>query len=506
MKTFKLFALLLLAGIVANAQNQPQIKTANGIVQGVTDANGITAFKGIPYAKPPVGNLRWKAPEPSSNWHGVLKADTFGPRAMQKFIFSDMRFRSKGMSEDCLYLNVWAPANVADKHLPVLVYFYGGGFAAGDGSECRYDGENMARKGIITVTVNYRLGIFGFFSLPDLTKESRNHASGNYGLLDQNEALRWVQKNIAAFGGDPAQVTIAGESAGSMSVSAQMASPLSKGLFARAIGESGAIFGNLSPEPLLNAEQKGVQFAAMVNATSLEDLRKIPADSLLADMFKPGMPRFSTDVDGYFLPETAEAIFSKNQQSDVPVLAGWNSAEQDHQLTLENYKAEVQKQYKDKAAAILQLYPATTDAEAAQSATDLASDRFIVYATWKWLYMHNAVSGQPVYRYKFSSILPDPGLLIPLGARHASEIEYALGNLYSNPVYAWTAEDYKTSAIIETYFANFIKTGNPNSADLPQWPLLKNDAPVYMNIDSIAHAEPELHQKRYMALDSLNKK
>jgi para-nitrobenzyl esterase len=519
MRTLRIFTLLILSVSFAYAQNTayvPAIKTANGIVQGEVDSNGVASFKGIPYAKPPVGELRWKAPQPADNWRGALKADKFGPRAMQRPIFSDMVFRSNGMSEDCLYLNVWMPAKKSNTPLPVLVYFYGGGFSAGDGSEPRYDGESMARKGIIAITVNYRLGIFGFFAHPELTKESPNHASGNYGLLDQNAALHWVQKNIAAFGGNPANVTIAGESAGSMSVSAQMASPLSKGLFTKAIGESGAVFGNLSPESLGKSEQKGINFSFMVGAASLAQLRAMPANQLLAATANQQAPHFSTTIDGYFLPQSPEYIFAHNQQADVPLLAGWNSAEDgyqglldDEQPTVANYIAVVQKLFGSHAADILKVYPALTDNEAARAAADLASDRFIVFATWKWLYMHNSISGQPVYRYKFSRILPSmtaaaalPNAPRAMGARHASEIEYALGNLYSNTVNDWTADDYKTSATMLNYFANFIKTGNPNGAGLPQWPVLKNDTPVFMNINADTHTSEEQHQNRYLLLNT----
>ena len=228
-----------------------QVKTVNGIVAGTTEKSGIRAFKGLPFAAPPVGNLRWREPQPVKNWQGVRQATQFGPRAMQLAVFGDMGFRSNDMNEDCLYLNVWTPAKTSKEQLPVLVYFYGGGFVAGDGSEARYDGESMAKRGIVAVTVNYRLGVFGFMAHPELTKESPNKASGNYGYLDQAAALRWVKQNIAAFGGDPNKVTIAGESAGSISVSAQMASPLSKNLFRGAIGESGALVNSsLDPVPL----------------------------------------------------------------------------------------------------------------------------------------------------------------------------------------------------------------------------------------------------------------
>ena len=246
-----------------------------------TNESGIRVFRGVPFAAPPVGEFSWREPQPVQNWDGVRKADKFGPRAMQLPIFGDMNFRSNGMSEDCFTLIFGHLLKQAMNIFPVLVYFYGGGFMAGDGSEPRYDGENMARKGIVAVTVNYRLGIFGFFAHPELTKESPNHASGNYGLLDQSAALKWVQKNIAAFGGDPKKITIAGESAGSFSVSAQMASPLSKNIIAGAIGESGSLLGLNPTASLKDAEKTGANFAASMKANSLADLRAMSAEQLL---------------------------------------------------------------------------------------------------------------------------------------------------------------------------------------------------------------------------------
>src|SRR5262252_7695907 len=264
-----ILAIMLAMTLTAGALAQDRVKIANGMLEGVSDkGSGVRSFKGIPFGEPPVGDFRWKPPQPVKNWQGVRKADKFGPRCMQRPIFGDMGFRSNGMTEDCLYLNVWTPAKSPRERLPVLVYFYGGGFVAGDGSEARYQGESMARKGIVALTVNYRLGVFGFLAHPELTRESPHHASGNYGLLDQNAALRWVQQNIGAFGGDPKRVTIAGESAGSTSVSAQMASPLSKDLIAGAIGESGSVIGALSAVPLADSEQSGVKFAASVGATT----------------------------------------------------------------------------------------------------------------------------------------------------------------------------------------------------------------------------------------------
>src|SRR5258705_3813644 len=251
-----------------------QARTVNGVVEGV-DESGLRLFRGIPFAAPPVGELRWKEPQPVRNWTGVRKADRFAPRAMQEPLFSDMVFRSNGMSEDCLYLNVWTPARSSADRLPVLVYFYGGGLMGGDGSELRYDGESLSRQGIVAVTVNYRLGVFGFLAHPELTKESVHHASGNYGYLDQAAALRWVAQNIAAFGGDARRITIAGESSGSYSVSALMASPLSRGLMAGAIGESGSTLGSI-PIPLAAGEKNGVTFHGEAGARGPAEPRRMP--------------------------------------------------------------------------------------------------------------------------------------------------------------------------------------------------------------------------------------
>jgi para-nitrobenzyl esterase len=530
-------SLLLAVQLVtpAIAQKTTQAKTANGTVEGVVEASGIRAFKGIPFAAPPVGDLRWKDPQPVKNWTGVRKTDHFGPRAMQRAVFGDMGFRSDGMSEDCLYLNVWTPAKSANEKLPVLVYYYGGGFIAGDGSEARYDGESMAQKGIVAITVNYRLGVFGFMAHPELTKESPHHSSGNYALLDQNEALKWVQQNIAAFGGDPKRVTIAGESAGSIAVSAQMVSPLSKNLINGAIGESGSLLGGLPPGPLADAEQSGVKFAQQVGANSLAELRAMPAEKLLEATASPATPRFSSTLDGYFFPKAPLAIFTAGEQAHVPLLVGWNSQEMGHfgvlgreQPTVENYTAAVKKLYGDKAEEVLKLYPATTEAEVLKSATDLASDRFLAYSTWKWADMQGKTGGKPVYRYYYSR--PRPAMRAEMGnataglaggvvkstdnsapkapappatgAVHSAEIEYAMGNLATNKVYDWTPDDYKVSKVMQEYFANFVKTGNPNGSGLPNWPAANSGNSVqYMQIDVNTRLETEKTRDRYLFLD-----
>ena len=490
----------------------PQVKTENGIVEGISHS-GIRMFKGIPFAEPPIDDLRWKAPQPVKNWKGVRKVDKFGPRAMQRYLFDDMNFRSDGMSEDCLYLNIWTPAKTKGERLPVLVYFYGGGLFTGDGSEYRYDGENMARKGIVSITVNYRLNIFGFLAHPELTKESPHQASGNYGFLDQAEALRWINKNIAAFGGDPDKVTIAGESAGSVSVSAQMASPFSKDLIAGAIGSSGSLFGTLSARPLAEAEERGTEFAKMIGANSLVGLRAMPATDLLKATEKVDWVYFSPSIDGYFFPKPPLEIFQASEQSQVPLLAGWNSQESGYQGVLggnvptpENYSQALYALYDDQAEKLLEVYPGSSEEEVIQSATDLAGDRFTGFSTWKWIELHQQ-SNQPVYRYYYTR--PRPAMRsgeapAQKGAVHSAEIEYAMGNLPTNRVYDWMPEDYLTSTIFQTYYLNFVKTGNPNGLGVPEWPTINNDGTSkIMFIDEHTRLEDDEKRGRYLLLDEL---
>jgi len=514
------------------AQNGgPQVKTSNGIVEGVVEKSGIHSFKGIPFAAPPVGDLRWKEPQPVKNWEGVRMADKFSASGMQLPIFGDMNFRANGMSEDCLYLNVWAPADHGKKLLPVLVYFYGGGFVAGDGSEPRYDGERMATKGIVAITVNYRLGIFGLFAHPELTKESPHQSSGNYGLMDQTAALRWVQQNIEAFGGDPKKVTIAGESAGSISVSAQMASPLAKNLFAGAIGESGSLLGALPPVPLNKAEQSGLDFAKSVGANSLAELRAIPADKLLQAASKFGAFRFPMTIDGYFFPKNPYDIYAAGEQAHVPLLVGWNSEEMNYRMvmggdkpTKENFEKAIKRLYGNQADTVLKLYNVNSDEDAEKVATELASDRFIAFSTWRWADLQSKTGKKPVYRYLYERARPpmraemgnaSAGLAggvqkdssarkmpIPKGAVHSAEIEYAMGNLSSNKVYDWTADDYKVSEIMQSYFANFIKKGDPNGPGLPKWTAANSGKNVQvMHIDVNTRAETDSHQDRYLFMD-----
>jgi para-nitrobenzyl esterase len=517
-----LLVILCAAAIAASAANGPtdRVKTANGLLETSTpaDSNGVRSFKGIPFGQPPVGDLRWKAPQPVKNWTGVRAADKFGPRCVQRTgPGADYWFRSDGMSEDCLYLNVWTPAKSGSEKLPVLVYIFGGGFQNGDGSEPRYDGASMASKGMVAVSINYRTNLFGFFSHPELAKESPQRASGNYGMLDMVAALQWVQRNIAAFGGDPKRVTIAGESAGSIAVSALMASPLSRNLLNGAIGESGAMISTLPPRPASETEKDGEQFAAAAGAGSIAALRALTPDQLQEAMAKgPGGLRFRPNLDGYFLAKTLPEIYAAGQQSKVPLLAGSNTEEQGarailgtNEPTPENFAASVKKLYGDHSEAVLKAYPGSTPREILQAATDLASARFIGHGTWKWSELQSKTSGKPVYRYMYAHPRPrfleapadTAARLIPRGAGHSVEIQYVMGNLPIDKRYAWEPDDFKVSALSQAYFVNFIKTGNPNGSGLPEWPVYK--APDYqrMRLEVNPRVETEPERGRYLALD-----
>jgi len=514
MKTL-IVGVALLLSVGQPAQAPPRVQTKSGPVTGALEDGGLRVYKGIPFAAAPVGARRWQPPQPVTPWTEPRPANAFGAQCMQRRMFADMVFRADGMSEDCLFLNVWTPARRATERLPVLVYFFGGGFTAGDGSEPRYDGASMARRGIVALTVNYRLGVFGFLAHPELTAESARHASGNYGLLDQAAALAWVRDNIAAFGGDPRRVTIAGESAGSIAVSGLMASPLSKDLIAGAIGESGGMIEpTFAPVPLADGEKTGVTFASTTDAQSLAELRAMTAQALLDATARPGTPRFPITIDGYFLPKSAADIFASGQQAHVPLLAGWNSQESgargvlgQGEATPENYAKAVRDLFRDQGDTALKLYPGTSADEVQQSATDLASDRFIAFSTWKWIDAHSRTGTKPVYRYFYlrprPAMRPEKGNTGPArGAAHSAEIEYAMGNLAGNDVYAWSQDDYKVSETLQGYFANFIKTGDPNGGGLPRWPAVKPGAEAeVMRIDVQSRAQRETTRDRYLFLD-----
>ena len=521
---------VLFLSLGANAQSQPQVKTNDGVLEGI-DESGIKVFKGVPFAAPPVGEFRWKAPQPVQKWDGVRKADEFGPNPMQENVFGDMNFGTSKMSEDCLYLNIWTPAKTMDEKLPVFIYFNGGGLMAGSGSEPRYAGLSLARRGIVAITANYREGIFGYFAHPQLSKETSYKGSGNYGFMDQAAAIKWVKDNIAAFGGDPDHITIMGESAGSMSVSALMASPLSRGLIAQAMGSSGSVLGLRKVSTLAEAEKEGVEMAKKMGCKSLKDLRALSSEQLMKLAGVKSVPIYNED--GYFFTEQPEQTYAKGEQAQVPCLIGNNSTEmvpafimRGKPATIENLKPVVEETFKVSADKLLPLYGINTDADIMNMpGYQLAGDMFIVYSTWKWMNMQQQTSSKPVYRYIYCHPRPDmilkdkvAGLAggvqdkkdgapvqpkIP-GAIHSADIEYEMGTLATNTVFAWTADDYAISDIFESYYANFIKTGNPNGLGLPEWTPINGQAvaPV-MQIDTKTYlkADPTM-EKRYQMIDA----
>lgn len=474
------------------------------------DWNGVRAYKGIPYAAPPLGPLRWRPPQPVSPWSGVRRSDAFGHNSLQGVVFGDIDPTAVGVSEDCLYLNVWTPTapGSADR-LPVMFWVHGGGFVVGSGAEPRYDGARLASRGIVVVTVNHRLNALGFLAHPELTAESDEGASGNYGMLDLVAALKWVERNIAAFGGDPNAVTIAGESAGSEAVSALMASPLAKGLFARAIGESGAMFETPSraPASLEKAEADGVGFMREVGAKSLADLRAAPADAILAAA--PGLG-FRPIVDGHFLPKTPAAIFAARDQSDVPLMAGWNKDEGFNFTLLEGEKAKrpypdlVREIFGDQTDAALRLYPSGSLSLDAESARALGGDLTIVHPTWSWIEAQKACGTKEIFRFRFDRCPLTPKGWFgdrdsrDAGAFHAGEIVYVFDNLHAFP---WIIDDADRALakLASSFWVNFVKTGDPNYG-LPPWPSFRNvDAPV-MLLDAISAAAPEQDRERHAFL------
>lgn len=452
-----------------------QIKVEGGYISGtVNSTRDVHIFKGIPFAAPPIGDLRWKAPQPIEPWNGVRICDKFGPSPMQakpapfSMWSEEFLIPQDPISEDCLYLNVWAKTTSAKESRPVIVWIYGGGFGSGGSAVPIYDGEAMAKKGILFVSINYRVGIFGFFAHPELTKESGNNASGNYGLMDQIAALRWVQKNINAFGGDPNNVTIAGQSAGAMSVNCLVASPLAKNLFQKAIAQSGA---NLVPGPfggtrLQIAEQDGGKTAVASRASSISDLRKISAEVLM----KAEQGVRGPIIDGYVLPEAIGKIFTQGKENKVSLLTGWN---EDEGLLFgplkkaDAFNKEAEKNYGADVQTFLQYYPASTDSIAAISQLKLSRDQIFGVQNYTWANIQSS-RGSKVYVYRFTRKVPATGEYIKYGAFHTGEVPYAYHNLHfvNRP---WEEADHELATIMSSYWANFAKTGNPNGNGLPQW-------------------------------------
>ena len=540
MRKFALTLAAMAISIATSAQDAVSVKTSYGILEGL-DISGIKTFKGVPFAAPPTGDNRWREPQPLQPWQGIRECHDYAPDPMQEPIFGDMNFGADSISEDCLYLNIWTPAITMNEKLPVLIYFNGGGLMAGSGSEPRYAGMAMARRGMICVTANYREGIFGFFAHPELSKETAYKGSGNYGFLDQQAAIRWVHENISLFGGDPERITIAGESAGSMSVSALMASPLSRGLFAQAIGSSGSVIADKRVNGLAEAEKAGVDMMRRMGYKNVKEMRKVPAEVLMKQANVRNVPVYN--IDNHFLTEQPLATYAAGRQMRVPLLVGGNSLEMSpaayfgditmsgREITMEDIAKTASGMFGDNTDEMLSLYGITApDDIYKQPGIDLCGDLFLAYSTWRWGNIHNATSGQPVYRYLYSRERPKmmiegkvAGLAggvkdkteaeevvenkIPEihGAVHSADIEYAMGNLPTNRVYDWQPEDYMVSDIFMGYYANFVKTGNPNGIGLPQWlPLDNSDSPGFMVIDVKTRMEKDAGaERRYRRMNEI---
>jgi para-nitrobenzyl esterase len=492
------FCLLAILTAAAPAKPTPArlgvITTRSGQVSGGTSQEGKVAFyKGIPFAAPPVGALRWQAPQPVKPWTGVRECRQYGPSPMQaapapfSMWSAEFLIPKAPISEDCLYLNVWTSAPSASAHQPVLVWIYGGGFMSGGSAVPIYDGEALAQKGIVVVSINYRVGPFGFLAHPDLTKESGQQASGNYGLLDQLAALRWVQQNIAAFGGDPQQVTIAGQSAGSMSVNCLVASPLAKGLFHQAIAESGAAFSRPYPT-LAQAEEQGVRYSQLVGAPSLAALRKLPAATILAQAPTLRGPI----VDGYVLPASVAELFAQGKSNPVALLTGWNEDEGLLDGPLQPaaaFREQLQQRYGTQAETLLRYFPAHDEAEAAASQLHLARDLRFGVPIYTWANVQDQRLHRPVYLYRFARLVPATGEYVKYGAFHTGEVPYVFQNLpaVNRP---WQPGDYQLAQTMATYWVNFIRTGNPNSPTLPTWPAYQAATKQVMVLDLAPGAKP----------------
>lgn len=479
--------LLAISSCIRNQQddqegfiNFDRIQVSGGFISGIESSDKeVYIFKGIPYAAAPVNDLRWKAPAPVRPWEGVKKCDSFGASAMQPspepfYMWSEeFLIPEEPIDEDCLYLNVWTGAKNMNEKRPVIVWIHGGGFVSGSGSVPIYNGEALARKGVVFVNINYRLGIFGFFSHPELTRESSANASGNYGLMDQIAALEWVKDNIAEFGGDPENITIAGQSAGSASVAYLVASPLAKGLFQKAIAQSGAGLLCRTPGPestaLLNlqqAEQAGVQVAHDLQAASVNQLRNITASDL------SGKVKFSPHpiIDGYVIPENVMKIYEENKENKIRLLTGWNEDDGIVMGGFEKanvYEERILRQWGAFGQELLRFYPATNDTVAEISQKDLQRD--IVFGAQNYT-LANLVSrqGKDTYVYRFTHKVP-AGQYKDFGAFHTAEVPYVLNNLkfVNRP---FEPIDYRLADTMSSYWINFAVSGNPNADGILKWP------------------------------------
>jgi len=477
------------------------VKTEQGKVHGKTINDGkVRAFLGLPYAAPPVGSLRWKAPQSPLKWKGERDATVFGAHCAQIHLWDDILFEDSGPSEDCLFLNVYAPAgSSAGSRLPVMFWIHGGGYAVGAGSEPRHHGDFLPLKNVVLVTINYRLGVFGFLATSDLAHESGGSA-GNYGLMDMVAALRWVKANIRNFGGDPGNVTIFGESAGSFAVSTLMASPMASGLFHKAIGESGAAFSGVLPIPALaDRGTRDQVWTDSLGVHSLAELRALPTSNVLDAAAKQPGVWFSPVIDGQFLPQGVPEIYAAGDQAHMPLLAGWNRDEGRSQvkgMTVEQWKAFAADHFKERSAEFLKLYPGDTDEQALRSAIDYGGDAFIAFGTWKWIEAQVKTGNAPVFRYHFELASPPSKYHVGSFAFHSDDIEYVFGTLDTRAGAVWRPEDRKLSDQIMSYWTNFARTGDPNGTGLPTWPNYAKDGGL-IHLDNPITSGPDTLRPRY---------
>jgi len=502
--------LLVCAVLPLSAAIVQPVKVEGGQVQGVAGKDtSITAFKGIPFAAPPVGDLRWRAPKPVVPWQGVRKASEFGNSCMQNIVAERKPWTYEFMahtevSEDCLFLNVWTGAKAAGEKRPVYIYIHGGGNNEGSGAVPAYDGEGLAKKGVVVVTVNYRLGILGFFTHPELTAESGVHASGNYALLDLIAALHWVHDNIAAFGGNPDRVTIGGQSAGATDVHCMVASPLAKGLFHGAIAESGSSvsgLGLMGAATLANQEKTGEKFAEAKGAHSIADLRKLSWKELTAPV--QGVGRFGIVVDGYVLPMSAGETFAQGKQNDVPTLTGCNREDigggSTHPTTtVEQFQRDAQR-YRDLATEFLKLYPAANDDQAKTASNESAwdSERANQYF---WAVSRAKTAKTKAYLYFWEHVLPGPDA-DRYGAFHTSEVPYVMNTLYTSER-PFTEEDRKIADMMSSYWVNFIRTGDPNGKGLAHWPSSSEQPGTTFELGDKAAVIPVASKERLAFLET----
>ena len=484
----KSFLLFLLTPFILVAQS-PIVNTTAGKVSGVEN-NGIQVFKGIPFAAPPVGDLRWKAPQPVTPWDGVKKCVAFGASPVQAppvpfMCWSEEYLIPKEpIGEDCLYLNVWAPKKSTTKKA-VLVYIYGGGFRSGGAGCAIYDGTAMAKKDIVFVTINYRVGVFGFLAHPELSKESANKTSGNYALLDMIAALKWVKENIASFGGDPSRVTIAGQSAGAFAVNFLAASPLAKGLIHGAIAESGGSILPSSIRPAMHlsqAEATGIDFAKSLGCNSIADLRKKSADEILNA--NPGA--IGPFEDGYVVPTSMLQTYLSGKQNDIPTILGWNLDDKmiGKPAPAKQFEEDIKKQFGANAEKLLAQYPATNDAIAAASQGDLSRDQTFGIQGYTWASLQSEHGKAPIYVYSFNRKLPPSSPANDFGAFHTGEVPYAYNNLHTVKNRPFTKADFELADQMSSYWSNFAKTGNPNGSTLINWPAYTKEAKQIIQLDT----------------------